>query len=229
MINGIIHSGQEIVTNGLVFHLDAAQLRSYPTTGTTWTDLSGGGNNGTLTNGPTFNSANGGSIVFDGVNDFASITGTITTSEATFLAWVRRNGNQRSSAGIIFSRGANVSGMNYYLTTNQIGYHWNDDLNTYNWSSGLVPPNLQWAMCVITVSSASAVAYLCQSSGITSATNNVSHGSTTLNTLRLAFDSFISQNRCMNGNIAMAMLYSRALSSVEITQNYNATKSRFGL
>ena len=60
----------KIVTDGLVLYLDAANNRSYPGSGTTWTDLSRGGNNGTLTNGPTFNGANGGSIVFDGTNDF---------------------------------------------------------------------------------------------------------------------------------------------------------------
>jgi len=58
-----------IVTDGLVLNLDAGFTTSYPTTGTTWYDLSGNSNNGTLTNGPTFNSSNSGSIVFDGVDD----------------------------------------------------------------------------------------------------------------------------------------------------------------
>ena len=49
MTNGILDSGQKIITDGLVLNLDAAQLRSYPTTGTTWTDLSGNSNNGTPT------------------------------------------------------------------------------------------------------------------------------------------------------------------------------------
>ena len=90
MINGIIDSGQKIITDGLVMHLDAAQLRSYPTTGTTWTDLSGNGNNGTLINGPTFNSGNGGSIVFDGVNDYVTGFNSIsinTTSSFAIEFW----------------------------------------------------------------------------------------------------------------------------------------------
>ena len=69
-MNGIIDSNQKIVTSGLRLSLDAAQLRSYPTTGTTWSDLSGNGVNGTLTNGPTFNSAYGGALVPDGTNDY---------------------------------------------------------------------------------------------------------------------------------------------------------------
>ena len=64
---GLSHSPR-IVTDGLVFCLDAANIRSYPGTGTTWTDLKGG-NEGTLTNGPTFSSDNAGSISTDGSND----------------------------------------------------------------------------------------------------------------------------------------------------------------
>jgi len=64
-----------IVKDGLVLDLDAAKLDSYPRTGTSWKDISGNGNNGTLTNGPTFNSDNGGNIVFDGSNDYAPISG----------------------------------------------------------------------------------------------------------------------------------------------------------
>ena len=61
-----------IITDGLVLCLDAANRQSYPGSGTVWTDLAGS-NNGTLTNGPTFSSANGGSIVFDGVDDFIEL------------------------------------------------------------------------------------------------------------------------------------------------------------
>lgn len=63
------NGGPNIIQNGLVFALDAANKKSYPGSGTTWKDLSGNGNDGTLTNGPTFDSGNGGSIVLDGTND----------------------------------------------------------------------------------------------------------------------------------------------------------------
>jgi len=70
-----------IVTNGLVLNLDAGFDPSYPNTGSTWYDLSGNSNNGTLTNGPTFNLANSGSIVFDGTNDYSEITSRNTNLE----------------------------------------------------------------------------------------------------------------------------------------------------
>ena len=65
-----IAGGPDIVENGLVLHLDAADSNSYPGSGTVWTDLSGNGYNGTLTNGPTFSSSNRGGIVLDGTNDY---------------------------------------------------------------------------------------------------------------------------------------------------------------
>ena len=68
------NNGPKIVNDGLVMYLDAANSRSYSGTGTAWTDLTGSGANGTLTNGPTFNSANGGSIVLDGTNDYIPIS-----------------------------------------------------------------------------------------------------------------------------------------------------------
>jgi hypothetical protein len=220
-----VHDNPRIVTNGLVLHLDAANPKSYSGSGTAWTDLSGLGNNGTLTNGPTFNANNAGSIVFDGTNDYVPCTGSVTVTSATFIAWLRRNGNQIDYAGIVFSRGTNVTGMDF-ITSNNIGYTWNDAANTYNWLTGLVPPDLTWCMCVISVSSSSATAYLCQSTGITSATNVVSHASSTIDSIRIGFDN---SSRFFNGNIALASIYNRALSAAEIRQNFNATRGRFGI
>jgi len=72
------HSPQ-IVTNGLVLALDAGNTKSYVSGSTTWFDKSGRGNNGTLVNGPTFNTGSLGSIVFDGVNDYVD-SGNISTT-----------------------------------------------------------------------------------------------------------------------------------------------------
>lgn len=68
-----IYGGPDIITNGLVLHLDAANSKSYPLSGTVWNDLSGNNNHATLTNGPTYSSSNNGNILFDGVNDYGTI------------------------------------------------------------------------------------------------------------------------------------------------------------
>ena len=215
-----------IVTSGLVLHLDAGNAASYPGTGTTWTDLSGNSRNGTLTDGPTYSSANGGSIVFDGTNDFVQCSGSVTVTAATFVAWINRNGTQGTYDGILFSRGTNTTGMNFF-SSNQLGYHWNDSSSTYNWNSGLTVPNLAWCMIAVSVTSTSAKAYLYQSGGNTSATNTVGHTSSILNDIKLAQDD--AGGRFFNGNIAASMIYDKALTDSEITQNYNALRGRFGL
>ena len=99
--------GPSIITQGLVLALDAADRNSYPGTGTAWTDLSGNGNNGTLTNGPTYNSANGGSIVFDGSNDYVNFSYNSSLNigglNITLSSWVRPTSlvNLNSGGGIV--------------------------------------------------------------------------------------------------------------------------------
>ena len=224
---GITINGSPPVTAGLVLNLDAGNAASYPGSGTTWTDLSGNGRNGTLTGGPTYSSADGGSIVFDGTNDFVQCSGSLTATAATFVIWMRRNGTQDDYDGIIYSRSANATGLSFFGTTNKISYTWNNAVDTYTWDSGLTIPDLTWCMIAVSVTSTSATAYLCQSSGITSATNTVSHTSTVLDDVKLAQDD--QGARFFNGRIATAMIYDRALSAGEITQNFNALRSRYGL
>jgi hypothetical protein len=216
-----------IVTTNLSMFLDAGNASSYPGSGTAWTDLSGNSRNGTLTGGPTYTSADGGSIVFDGTNDFVQCSGSITATAATFVIWMRRNGPQDDFDGIIYSRSANATGISFYGTTNKISYTWNNAVDTYSWDSGLTIPDLTWCMIAVSVTSTSATAYLCQSSGITSATNTVSHTSTTLDDIKIGQDDL--GGRFFTGNIATAMIYDRALSAGEITQNFNALRSRYGL
>ena len=219
-------SAVSIPTNGLQLYLDAGNASSYSGSGTSWNDLSGNGRNGTLTNGPTYSSADGGSIVFDGSNDFVQCTGSLVVTAATFVTWIKRNGNQGQYDGILFSRGANTTGMNFQAS-NQLGYHWNDAGNTYNWQSGLTIPNLTWCMIAVSVTSTAATAYLCQASGITTAVRTVSHGSSNLNDIKIALDDAAA--RYFNGNIATAQLYNIALSAAEITQNFNALRGRYGV
>jgi hypothetical protein len=221
-----VSGGPNIVVDGLVLSLDAANTKSYPGTGTVWSDLSRDGNNGTLTNGPTFNAGNGGNIVFDGVNDFISILGSTSITTATLLIWVYRDGAQPNYAGIFYSRGFQANGMSFFSTTNNLSYAWNSSSSTFTFNSNLNVPNLQWSMCAVSISATNAILYVGSSSGLLSATNNVSNSSTIVNGLRIASDNFWSP---FKGSVSNAMFYNRALSPTEILQNFNATKGRFGL
>ena len=226
-LNGVYVVDGGIVTTNLSMFLDAGNASSYPGSGTAWTDLSGNSRNGTLTNGPTYTSADGGSIVFDGANDFVQCSGSITATAATFVIWIRRNGSQDDFDGIIYSRSATATGISFFGITNKISYTWNNAVNTYTWDSGLTIPDLTWCMIVVSVTSTSATAYLCQSSGITSATNIVSHTSTVLDDIRIGQDNLAS--RFFNGRIAVAQIYNIALSAEQVSQNFAADRSRFGV
>ena len=105
-IGGHIYNGthadvedyKNIITRGLVLHLDASALESYPGSGTSWSDLSGNNNNGTLTNGPTFSSGNQGYINFDGTNDYVTIPDSSNwdfgTGVFTIDLWIYLDGAQ---------------------------------------------------------------------------------------------------------------------------------------
>ena len=119
--------GPRIVTDGLVLYLDAGNSKSYPGTGTVWNDLSGNNNNGTLVNGPTFSSANKGSIVFDGVNDGCNINNNSfinPTNAITFGAIVNLSGYGSNYAPIIFKQNNYTSLYEQYalyLTNSSVG------------------------------------------------------------------------------------------------------------
>jgi len=187
-----------------------------------------------LTKGTTITATNltyasNNTFSFDGVDDYVSVSGSRTLTEATFSVWLKRNGNQPNFAGILFSRGTSVTGLDFYSTTNNLGYHWNDAASSYGFNSALTTPDGAWCLCVLTVTSTTATFYLCQSSGITTATNTVAHASTTLDALAIGRDAAGSNTRYTNGSIAQASLYNRALTAAEVSQNFNAVRGRFGI
>jgi hypothetical protein len=105
-----------IVTNGLVLALDAANTKSYPGSGTTWTDLSGNNNTGTLTNTPTYSSANSGSIVFNGTNNNATVNSNATiptgASARTVSIWFLTNTTTwQTNINNLFFYGSNNTGQ----------------------------------------------------------------------------------------------------------------------
>ena len=222
-----------VVTGGLILNLDAANSSSYTGTGTTWEDISGQNNTATLVGSPTYSSSPG-SFTFAS-NVYATTSKTnISLAAATFIAWINPSQIQGNYTGIIFNRvgnggsTVNATGMDLY-SSNSVGYHWNDSGATYNWNSGLIVPNNTWSMIAITVNATSATAYLCNANGITTGTNTVSNPSLTGLNFFIGCDPTDLSARAFKGKIATCMIYNSALSSSEITNNFNALKSRFGL
>jgi len=221
-------------TTNLLLYLNATNSSSYSGSGTAWNDLSGNADNETLVGSPTY-TASPGYFTF-AVGKYAS-TGVINSAltAATFIAWVYPTQTQSQYTGVIFNRNgyggatAYATGMNFY-TSNSVGYHWNDNGATYGWNSGLSAPNNAWSMIAITVNSTTATAYLCQSSGITTATNTSSHSSTLSGlSFYVGVEPSSTSGRAFKGNISQAAIYSTTLISDEITTNFNNTKSIYGL
>ena len=233
---GVSYNSGSIVTQNLVLCLDAGNRKSYPGTGTAWTDLTNNGRNGTLTNMEIpgdYISTNGGILTFDGANEFVGLSGSsIVVTEATFTAWIRRNGDQSAFAAIIIGRGTSPTGMNFSGTINgsvinKLVYTWNDGLNTYGWANGPEVPNLTWCMVAVSVTSSAATAYVFQASGYHSKVNSIGHSSATLSSIKIAVNDFDS--RYFKGDISQVSVYNRALTATEVAQNYNALKGRYGL
>ena len=211
-----------IVKDGLVLNLDAAKRDSYPTTGTTWRDISGNQNNGTLTNGPTFNSDNGGSIVFDGVDDISVHGSSLYVDNFTLSAWVYKTSPGTQT---IIAKGTSGFILNFYLRIGGNSGFW----GTNSVFTELAIPDLTlstWNNTVLTYDRTSLKYYL---NGIyinqTLATNIPS--STTSNLIVGRLGDFNGQY--WTGRIAQTSIYNRALSATEVLQNFNAQKSRFGL
>jgi len=219
-------NGGRIVTNGLVLSLDAADQNSYVSGSTTWNDLSGNGNNGTLVNGPTFSSANGGTIVFDGVDDYVDIgiKSTLQPQSLSVSLWFKVSSYPVSNAQIVRSRGYGwgiqlngslLSSVLYTSTSNQIN------------SSGTVIPLNIYNHCLFTYSNSTFCMYLngVQIYTTTSPTNTIYYSG---GYIAIGRDADFS-GAYFNGNVSNAQIYNRALSAAEVLQNYTALKSRFNL
>jgi len=223
-------NGPGIITNGLVLALDASDKNSYPGSGTTWTDISGNGNNGTLTNGPTFSSANGGTIVFDGSDDYVVLTNASTPltnlSYETILKIdsIPASNTFRSiwqkSADWNYSTGISLQMIYGYLTFSY-GSIWGGSVSYL--LSNLTVGN--WYHIVGTSSSVSSGTSRMYINGSLVATG--ANAATPTSTSDLTLGSGNGGN--FLGNISVFRTYNRELAAAEILQNYNAQKSRFNL
>ena len=226
-----------IVTDGLVLCLDAGNTKSYPGSGTTWTDLSGQGNNGTLVNGPTYSSADGGSIVFDGVNDYVRILNPYNayTNQITVEWWTKRNGNLAVGSGWGLSQeNANNNSNTYFLMhssngTNQMIFYVRD-ISANVWRN-LTIGTVDTTPCYLVGTITSSAINVYKNGVLTDTGTGLSGNMSTYSTpvLHLGKDPRYGSGRFYNGSIFTASIYNRALTASEVQQNYNALRGRFGI
>jgi hypothetical protein len=236
-----------VITNGLLLNVDISDASSYPGTGTALTDLSGNGLNGTLTNGPTFGTENGGSLVFDRVDDqvdFGDKDPLGGASGATWEIWVRPG-----------TYGDSPSPWRSGITTwndpsSGLGHTWVFDVYYRSWYLGFrttetsdypqafaggisandVPDNT-WTHLLATYNASNAEVIIYVNGIPALITTKPSGGNISLKNsnerLKIGVDR--TATAPYGGRIGAARLYNRALSRLEAVQNFKATRSRFGL
>jgi hypothetical protein len=223
----VLDSGPKIITDGLVLHLDAAQKRSYPGSGTTWTDLSGNGNNMTLTNGPTFNSNNGGIIVFDGSNDYAVKTSPSNIpnnqSAKTISVWFYSSRSNNFQDTILATNSGVVNSGVSLKVNNQRKMVVEDLSGNPILTSTVTPITNVWYNFTFTTTGTTNKIYV---NGLQDATNTFTLPTGSVTDIYLG-SSHVGGNPHLFGGIAIALYYNRELSATEVLQNYNALKSRF--
>ena len=208
----------KIVTDGLVLYLDAANPYSYVSGSTTWNDLSRAGNNGTLTNGPTFNTGSGGSIVFDGVNDYASIAPTVVNTPWSLCTVIRAS---NSGFPALYSQ----DGLRIWVGITPslaVGVHVNFNTRSDTPAGSFTLNQTSF----IGVSSTPTVLSVFINSTKYSLTT---YSNPTTNTLASIASYSDKTKDFFQGSIFTFSMYNKALSDDEVLQNYNATKGRFGL
>ena len=226
-----ISRGPKIVTNGLVLTLDAADRNSYPGSGTVWRDLSGNNNNGTLTNGPTFNNSNGGCIIFDGTDDNVQLGNASTflpTSAITVNCWAKTNVVQVYKKIFVTVTAGTQAITGIYFSLGPAPYNYYFGIITNNGSqlagANTDPSTSTFSNFCGTYDGANIRLYL---NGTLLATQ--SHTGTIINTGIGRISGYDNGGEIWDGRVASLSIYNKALTATEILQNYNSTKSRFGL
>ena len=244
-----------ISTTNLVLHLDAGKYNSYVGSGTTWTDISGNSNNGTLTNGPTFDSDFGGALVFDGSDDYVSLGTSINSDisqhkDCSFNIWLQLDDD--SSDHIIFANQELATGSPLVLWYDQSAYSTNntgtgdvgggstkvltvlitDDSygeKRYTTSNNVFGNNAAntWHNICVVLDPSNDKFYL-YLNGVQKALYN----SSVLLGIKSSTNNFYigygSSSSSLDGKVAQFHTYDKALSASEVLSNYNATKDTYG-
>jgi hypothetical protein len=215
-----------IVTSGLTTILDSGFIPSYPRTGSTWYDLSGNVNDGTLLNNPTFTTSNNGYFTFNGTNQLATLTSLNLQQNFTLSGWFNPN---VLNGFAMFGQGTTVpnQGLHVWYISNTVirfGMYANDTDFTVSTSTG------NWYNIVCTYNNSSPYRKELYINGVAQTGTPAQAQSAYVGsgTFRLGA-TYSSGGNYGNGSYSGIKTYNRILSPTEITQNYNALKGRYGL
>jgi len=221
---GLAHSPR-IVTDGLVLALDAGNTKSYPGTGSTWTDLTGNGNDGTLQNGVGFDSGNGGSLTFDGVDDYVNLSSSssLTFGSGNFSIDLSLKISTIKSNQYFFDFGANRFAFQYYNNFGTYVLRYLTQGISIKDTTYTLVQNQIYNFCIVR-NSGNGYLFL-NGNQINSWVDNETYTSNTLNIGRYGLSNVAN----LNGNVYTFKGYNRALTAAEVSQNFNALRGRYGI
>lgn len=229
-----VFAGPEIITDGLVLSLDAANSRSYPGTGTTWTNLSGTGNNGTIVNGPTYSSTtNNGIFTFNGSNQYINVGATTSglTTSITYSIWFRTS-SLASTQTLWWDDDGQAGGDSWVSieTSGKIRTNRNSDGYGVLDSTLTISTNTWYNYCLVADGVSGKKIYI---NGVLDTSNGTAISTRASRShiaiaVRMAFPPSPSGDY-FNGSISVFSVHNRALSAAEISQNFNALRSRYAI
>jgi hypothetical protein len=229
----------KIVTDGLILCLDAADKNSYPGSGTTWSDLSPNGNNGTLTNSPTFGTAGIASFNFNGTNEYVECGDVYAAEQMTLCAWIRLDvvpASQASGYPQLFGKRGVDTQRSYFFAfqkgSSKLYWELKNSEATYfvQYSTKTDWDVNTWYYCVATYVASTGIAKMyidgVEDAGTFSPSQpwSLDPIPDTNATCRVG-----GGNYYLDGDMGVALFYNRALSAAEVSQNFNAQRSRFGV
>ena len=229
------------VVSGLVLYLNAGFSPSYPGSGSTWTDVSGNSNNGTLVNGPTFNSANGGYLTFDGVDDYVNTANTaglnFTNTTGTISIWFRTSASTANSPMLITKQMDAAGGWAVVIAPNGIPYFETKNSGGgatafYKYVNKACNDGIWHNFVAVFTTSTTVTANNTASMYLDGVLANgpqfniTIYGGNTAGTVQIGRRS---SGNYFNGNISNVQIYNRGITAGEVAQNFNALKSIYGL
>jgi len=232
-------SDGEIISTGLILHLDAGNAASYSGTGTTWTDISGNGNHGTLQNGVEFTNTNNGALVFDGVNDYFVTNNNLDISNTDKLTIQIILKTASSNPEMVMEHSVNWNSNNSFgIISNNLNtkMQFTDHNQGYNISNSVVSINdNNWRLLSATTNrslnaSDQNLIYIDDNAANkVNVTNLTNDNSGNFTSHKLYISARAGSVNFFNGTISQVLIYDRVLTAEEIQQNYNAVKLRYGL
>ena len=226
----------KIVTNGLAMCLDAANQKSYPGTGTTWTDLTRLAPASTLTNGASYSSENQGIVEFDGVDDYVRINNRTmpgTLYPFSYGGWFNvsrvHTVDQALCVVLDTSSSSRYWALGVLSNTNELIVS-RRNTTVVTTSLSFTPTTNEWFHAHVNFASTTSLAvYINGSSIFSNSSLTAVASSTAANDVLCGLLRTSSPTWYLQGATAGINLYNRILSEPEIQQNFNALRGRFGI